>query len=161
MRARGSRTIDRAWARSGARTILAIAGVLAIGFSHAQRASVTTNAEAGKDTVEWLTLSGGLAHTRYSPAKQIDAEQLRNAEDCVGLGWRELQGAQRTIDAVVCERQAVSRSQANAATSSRSTRSPVKPSGRIASRTPARYEYSMRKDYGKGVAYAEDRRAQA
>ena len=101
MRARAPRTIDHTWARSNPRTILAVAGVLAIGFSHAQRVSVTTNAEAGKDTVEWLTLSGDLAQTRYSPATQIDAENFASLETGVGLERRELQRAQRSCNAVL------------------------------------------------------------
>ena len=73
------RTVHHA-SRVGARTLAALAGALAISWACAQSASVRTEADARDDTVEWLTLSGALSQTRYSPAKQIDAQNFARLE---------------------------------------------------------------------------------
>ncbi|MFK7830932.1 MAG: PQQ-binding-like beta-propeller repeat protein [Congregibacter sp.] len=106
------------------------------------------------DTGEWHYLGGDAAHTRYSPADKINPGNLKELEEA--WVW---DGA--TLDA----------------RSGRSTPSYVNgvlytvagPRRHVVAIDPAsgetlwtyrepntrRYEYSMRKDYGKGVAYAE------
>ena len=132
-------------------------GILATASGSAQRASVTTEAEAGTATVEWVTLGGDMSQTRYSPAKQINAENfgtLKNAWTWNGASFNAVSGRSTPsyIDGklftVAGERRYV------VAIDPR----PAKRCGRSREPKTGRYEYSMRKDYGKGVALREDRR---
>ena len=129
-------------------------GILATASGSAQRASVTTEAEVGTATVEWLTLSGDLSQTRYSPAAQIDAEnfgKLTTAWTWDGASFNARSGRATPsymngkLITVAGERRYVVAIDPATGETLWSYREP----------NTARYEYSMRKDYGKGVAYAE------
>jgi len=144
----------RAWARVAARAVVTAAGLLAIASAYAQTVSVTTEAEVGPDTVEWLTLSGDLSQTRYSPATQIDAEnfeKLATAWVWNGASFNSRSGRATPsymngkLITVAGERRHVVAIDPATGETLWSYREP----------NTARYEYSMRKDYGKGVAYAE------
>ena len=137
-----------------ARTIVPAVGLLAIGSAFAQTISVTTKAEVGHDTVEWLTLSGDLSQTRYSPATQVDAENFANLATAWvwnGASFNARSGRATPsymngkLITVAGERRHVVAIDPATGETLWSYREP----------NTARYEYSMRKDYGKGVAYAE------
>ena len=153
-RAHAWRSVGGASTRGGARTFVAIAGALAIGSAYAQSASVSTEADADHDTVEWLTLSGALSQTRYSPATQINAENFARLE--AAWVWDGASFAARSgratpsymngkLITVAGERRHVVALDPKTGETIWSYREPH----------TGRYEYSMRKDYGKGVAYAE------
>jgi glucose dehydrogenase len=116
--------------------------------------SVMSASVVAQDTVEWTHLGGNAHHTRYTPANQITPQNFGNLREA--WVW---DGA--SFDAA----------------SGRSTPSYVDgklftvagPRRHVIAMDPAsgetlwsyrepntfRWEYSMRKDYGKGVAYAE------
>jgi glucose dehydrogenase len=107
-----------------------------------------------QDTVEWLTLGSDYAHTRYSPANKIDAsnfEELEEAWVWDGSSF-DAQSGRATpsyVDGklvfVAGPRRHVIVADAGTGETLCSYREP----------NTFRYEYSMRKDYGKGVAIAE------
>ena len=116
--------------------------------------AATVNSGPGTTGGQWEYLGGDAAHTRYSPADQITAENFEDVEEMWVWDGASF-GAQ----------------------SGRSTPSYINgklytvagPRRYVVALDPAngellwsfgepktnRYEYSMRKDYGKGVAYAE------
>jgi quinoprotein glucose dehydrogenase len=49
-------------------------------FSIVAAAVLFSAASLAQDTVEWTTLGGDFAHTRYSPASQIDASNFSDLE---------------------------------------------------------------------------------
>lgn len=139
--------------RGAARLIVPL-GMLAAAAASAQIKRVTTEAEVSADTVEWLTLSGDLSQTRYSPAAQIDAanfESLATAWAWSGASFNARSGRATPsymngkLITVAGERRYVVAIDPATGETLWSYREPH----------TARYEYSMRKDYGKGVAYAE------
>ncbi len=122
--------------------------------SPASAAAPVVNSGPGTTGGQWEYLGGDAAHTRYSPADQINAENFEDVEE----DW-EWDGA------------------SFGAQSGRSTPSYINgrlytvagPRRYVVALDPAngellwsygepkteRYAYSMRKDYGKGIAYAE------
>ncbi len=107
---------------------------------------------ASEETVEWKYLGGDAAHTRYSPADQITAEnfsQLTTAWewDGVSFGARSGRSTPSYIDGklftVAGNHRHVVAIDPDSGATLWSYREPSTP----------RYEYSMRKDYGKGVGY--------
>lgn len=112
-----------------------------------------TSASA-QDTVEWLTLGSDYAHTRYSEANKIDASnfaQLETAWVWNGASFDASSGRATPsyVDGklvfVAGPRRHVIVADAGTGETICSYREP----------NTFRYEYSMRKDYGKGVAIAE------
>ncbi|GMR17248.1 MAG: glucose/quinate/shikimate family membrane-bound PQQ-dependent dehydrogenase [Gammaproteobacteria bacterium] len=108
---------------------------------------------AGTEDGEWHTLGGDAAHTRYSPLDQINADNFTEVEeDWVwdGASFNAASGRStpsyidgRLYTVAGPRRYVVALDPANGEL----IWSWVEP------KTP-RYEYSMRKDYGKGVAHA-------
>jgi len=106
------------------------------------------------DASEWLTLGGDYAHTRYSPADEITAEnfaELEVAWEWDGASFDAVSGraTPSLIDGilytVVGDKRFVVAIDPKTGDTIWTYREPVTP----------RAEYSMRADYGKGVAYSE------
>lgn len=105
-------------------------------------------------TVEWVTLGSDYAHTRYAPVSQINAEnfsQLKTAWVWDGASFNARSGRStpsyvdgKLFTVAGDRRYVVAIDPATGET----IWSYVEPKTR-------RWEYSMRKDYGKGVAYAK------
>jgi len=107
-----------------------------------------------QETVEWWTLGSDYAHTRFSPANQITAENFSQLEeawvwDGASYGAQSGRATPSYIDGklvfVAGPRRHVIVIDAHSGETVCSYREP----------NTFRYEYSMRKDYGKGVAMAE------
>ena len=103
---------------------------------------------------EWHYLGGDAAHTRYSPADQIDADNFEDLEEAWvwdGASFNAASGRSTpsyingTLYTVAGPRRHVVAIDPDSGETIWSYREP----------NTARYEYSMRKDYGKGIAYAE------
>jgi glucose dehydrogenase len=140
--------------RSGLWSLLAAPVVLAGCSADGPNSVVTTNPDADADTVEWLTNGGDLAQTRYSRASQITAGNFADLETAWvwdGASFDAASGRStptfmngKLITVAGPRRHVVAIDPATGET----IWSYTEP-------TTGRYEYSMRKDYGKGVAYAE------
>jgi len=107
-----------------------------------------------QDTVEWLTLGSDYAHTRSTSANQINRDNLTALEmawSLDGASFKALSGRSTPsyvngmIYTVAGERRHVIAIDPASGETIWSWREPH----------TFRHEYSMRKDYGKGVAYAE------
>ena len=107
-----------------------------------------------QDTVEWLTLGSDYAHTRSTTASQIhrdNVESLQVAWTWDGASFKALSGRSTPsyvngrLYTVAGERRHVIAIDPASGETLWSWREPH----------TFRHEYSMRKDYGKGVAYAE------
>lgn len=107
-----------------------------------------------QDSVEWLTLGSDYAHTRYTPADQINPsnfEQLRTAWVWDGASFGAASGRSTPsyingkLYTVAGDRRHVIALDPETGETIWSYREPH----------TFRHEYSMRKDYGKGVAYGE------
>ncbi|MBC7983375.1 MAG: PQQ-binding-like beta-propeller repeat protein, partial [Candidatus Obscuribacterales bacterium] len=129
-------------------------GVLAVSGAFAQRAQDKTIARADDTTVEWQTLGGDLAHTRYAPLKQITPENfatLKPVWTWDGASYKASSGRSTPsymggkLFTVAGERRHVVAIDPATGETLWSYREP----------NTGRYEYSMRKDYGKGVGYGE------
>ena len=116
--------------------------------------SVAVIPASAQDTVEWLTLGSDYAHTRSTPANQIQRnnfQQLEVAWTWDGASFQALSGRSTPsyvngkLYTVAGERRHVVAMDAATGETLWSWREPH----------TFRHEYSMRKDYGKGVAYAE------
>ncbi|MGI9204491.1 MAG: PQQ-binding-like beta-propeller repeat protein [Woeseiaceae bacterium] len=103
---------------------------------------------------EWHYLGGDSAHTRYSPADEIDADNFEDLEEAWvwdGASFNAASGRSTPsyIDGVLYTvagpRRHVVAIDPTTGETIWSYREP----------NTARHEYSMRKDYGKGIAYAE------
>lgn len=106
-----------------------------------------------QDPEEWFTLGGDFAHTRYSPADEITAENFTDLEvawEWDGASFRAISGRSTPslIDGklftVAGNKRYVVAIDPKTGDTLWSYREPDTPRG----------EYSMRADYGKGVAYA-------
>ena len=136
---------------------LAALGIIAIGSGHAAQAprgAPSGPPQVTGESIEWRHLGGPASHTRYSPAKQIDAsnfETLKTAWAWDGASFKAQSGRSTPsyingkLYTVAGERRYVVAIDPVSGETIWSYREP----------NTARYEYSMRKDYGKGVAYAE------
>ncbi len=111
----------------------------------------TANAQ---DTVEWLTLGSDYAHTRFSPANKIDASNFDEVEaawvwDGSSFDAQSGRATPSYVDGrlvfVAGPRRHVVVADAGTGETICSYREP----------NTYRHEYSMRKDYGKGVSIAE------
>jgi quinoprotein glucose dehydrogenase len=103
---------------------------------------------------EWHYLGGDSAHTRYSPADQIDADNFEDLESAWvwdGASFNAASGRSTpsyihgTLYTVAGPRRHVVAIDPGSGETVWSYREP----------NTARWEYSMRKDYGKGVGWAE------
>lgn len=121
----------------------------AIGFS-----LVAPGAATAQETVEWVTLGGDHTHTRYTPATQINPEnfnRLRTAWVWDGASFDAASGRSTPsyvngkLYTVAGDRRHVIALDPESGETIWSYREPH----------TFRHEYSMRKDYGKGVAYGE------
>jgi quinoprotein glucose dehydrogenase len=133
---------------------VAAAGMMAISTSYAAGKTVASAPEPEGESIEWRHLGGSAAHTRYSPAKQITAsnfETLKPAWVWDGASFKAQSGratpsyVDGKLFTVAGERRHVV---AIDPATGETLWSYVEP-------TTPRYDYSMRKDYGKGVAYAK------
>lgn len=127
-----------------------------VGLVSAWQATAASSAgtSAGTESGEWHFLGGDAAHTRYSPADQINPGNLGQLEeawvwDGATLAARSGRSTPSYIDGVLYtvagpRRHVVAIDPASGETLW-TYREP----------NTRRYEYSMRKDYGKGIAYAE------
>jgi quinoprotein glucose dehydrogenase len=114
----------------------------------------TAAGATGTENGEWHFLGGDAAHTRYSPADQINPSNLEQLEeawvwDGATLAARSGRSTPSYINGVLYtvagpRRHVVAIDPASGETLW-TYREP----------NTRRYEYSMRKDYGKGIAYAE------
>jgi glucose dehydrogenase len=130
---------------SGLRTVISfvtVALLLLPGLTRAQ------------DTIEWFSLGNDYAHTRFTPAQQITAENFRDLE--VAWEWDgtsfQAQSGRSTptykngvLITVAGARRHVVAIDPKSGETIWSYREP----------NTERWEYSMRADYGKGVGYAE------
>jgi quinoprotein glucose dehydrogenase len=114
----------------------------------------TTTRHVDDKTVEWQTLGGDLAHTRYAPLKQITPEnfgQLKAVWTWDGASFKAQSGRSTPsymngkLFTVAGEHRSVIAIDPATGETIWSYREPGTP----------RYDYSMRKDYGKGVGYGE------
>lgn len=114
----------------------------------------TTTRHVDDKTVEWQTLGGDLAHTRYAPLKQITAEnfsQLKAVWTWDGASFKAQSGRSTPsymngkLYTVAGEHRSVVAIDPATGETIWSYREPSTP----------RYDYSMRKDYGKGVGFGE------
>lgn len=114
----------------------------------------TGAAQAQQETVEWVTLGGDFAHTRYTPSEQINAENFEELEVAWvwdGASFKASSGRSTPsyvdgkLFTVAGDRRHVVAIDPETGETLWSYREPH----------TFRYEYSMRKDYGKGVAYGE------
>jgi quinoprotein glucose dehydrogenase len=127
------------------------AAAIAVGFF----CSIQSFAQApGTADGQWHYLGGDAAHTRYSPADQIDADNFEDLEEAWvwnGASFNAASGRSTpsyingTLYTVAGPRRHVVAIDPGTGETIWSYREPSTP----------RWEYSMRKDYGKGVAYAE------
>jgi len=101
----------------------------------------------------WHYLGGDSAHTRYSPADEIDADNFEDLEEAWawdGASFNAASGRSTpsyingTLYTVAGPRRHVVAIDPSTGETKWSYREP----------NTRRYEYSMRKDYGKGIAYA-------
>ena len=107
-----------------------------------------------QDTVEWFTLGNDFAHTRFTPADEITAENFSELEvawewDGASFGAESGRSTPSFIDGklitVAGARRHVIAMDPKTGETIWSYREP----------NTARWAYSMRADYGKGVGYAE------
>ncbi len=107
-----------------------------------------------QETIEWVHLGGNADHTRYSPAAQINKDnfgQLREAWVWDGASFNAASGRSTPsyvdgkLFTVAGARRHVVAIDPESGETIWSYREP----------NTFRHEYSMRKDYGKGVGYAE------
>ncbi|MGI9250901.1 MAG: PQQ-binding-like beta-propeller repeat protein [Pseudohongiellaceae bacterium] len=112
------------------------------------------SAAAAEENVEWVTLGNDHAHTRYTPASQITAENFSELElawewDGASFGAVSGRSTPSYIDGLLYTVAGYNRHVIAIDPKSGETvwsyREPKTP----------RAEYSMRADYGKGVAYGE------
>jgi glucose dehydrogenase len=111
-------------------------------------------ASRGTEAGQWQYLGGDTQHTRYSPADQVDAKNFADLEeawvwDGASFAARSGRSTPSYINGIVYtvagpRRHVVAIDPKNGETLW-TYREP----------DTARYQYSMRKDYGKGVTYAE------
>lgn len=123
--------------------------VSALAYSESKISQTNNN-----DDIEWRYLGSDAHHTRYSPANQISAENIETLKqkwvwDGASFNASSGRSTPSYVDGKLFtvagpRRHVVAIDPANGETLW-SYREP----------NTARYEYSMRKDYGKGVAYAE------
>lgn len=123
----------------------------ALPFGLALTAAAAVNAQ---DTVEWTSLGSDAHHTRYSPADKINADNFGDLKeawvwDGASFGASSGRSTPSYIDGmlytVAGPRRHVIAMDPTTGETIWSYREP----------NTFRYEYSMRADYGKGVAYAE------
>lgn len=113
--------------------------------------SVTANAQ---DTVEWTTLGSDFAHTRYSPADQINADNFSELE--VAWTWDgasfQAQSGRSTPSYINGRMYTVAGARRHIIAIDPKTGETI-----WSYREPntGRHEYSMRADYGKGVGYGQ------
>ena len=114
---------------------------------------VTADEAPGTADGQWHYLGGDSAHTRYSPADEIDADNFADLEETWiwdGASFNAASGRSTpsyingTLYTVAGPRRHVVAIDPATGETIWSYREP----------NTARYEYSMRKDYGKGIAYA-------
>jgi glucose dehydrogenase len=114
----------------------------------------TTQTRVDAKTVEWRTQGGDVSSTRYSPANQITAENFKDlkvAWTWDGASFNAASGRSTPsymggkLFTVAGERRSVVSIDPYTGETNWSYTEPK----------TGRYEYSMRKDYGKGVGYGE------
>lgn len=134
--------------------IIAPGGRLKAGLLAASLSAFAAPLVIAQDSVEWLTLGSDYAHTRYTPAAQITAENFESLETAWiwdGASFDASSGRSTpsyingTLYTVAGDRRHVIAIDPETGETIWSYREPH----------TFRHEYSMRKDYGKGVAYAE------
>ncbi len=107
-----------------------------------------------QDTVEWTTLGNDFAHTRYSPARQITAENFEDLE--VAWVWDgasfQAQSGRSTPSYINGRLYTVAGARRHVVAIDPKTGATI-----WSYREPdtGRWEYSMRADYGKGVGYGQ------
>ncbi len=126
-----------------------MAGALALGLTATAAGSLSA-----QETVEWVHLGGDADHTRYSPATQINADNFGELQeawvwDGASFNARSGRATPSYVDGklftVAGARRHVVAIDPETGETLWSYREPH----------TERYAYSMRQDYGKGVAYAE------
>lgn len=131
----------------------ALTGLMLMAAGVALAAPVLVSAQEG-ESIEWLTLGSDYAHTRYIPATQITPENfssLQTAWTWDGASFQATSGRSTPsyIDGVLYtvagDRRHVVAIDPETGETIWSYREPH----------TFRHEYSMRKDYGKGVGYGE------
>ena len=109
---------------------------------------------SAQESIDWLTLGSDYAHTRYIPASEINADNFENLEtawvwDGSSFNASSGRATPSYIDGILYtvagDRRHVVAIEPQTGETIWSYREPH----------TFRYEYSMRKDYGKGVAYSE------
>ena len=135
------------------RSLLGAAVLLGCAATAAHAAQPNTVPRNDDKTVEWQTLGGNLDHARYLPAKQItpaNFETMKQAWAWDGASFKASSGRSTPsymdgrLYTVAGEHRHVVAIDPASGETLWSYREPSTP----------RYEYSMRKDYGKGVGYA-------
>ncbi len=107
-----------------------------------------------QDTIEWTTLGNDFAHTRYSPADQINADNFEDLE--VAWEWDgssfQAQSGRSTPSYINGRMYTVAGARRHVVAIDPKTGETI-----WSYREPntERYQYSMRADYGKGVGYGQ------
>ena len=123
--------------------------IVSIGLAGLLLASAATY---GQDTVEWTTLGNDFAHTRYSPADQISADNFDQLE--VAWTWDgssfQAQSGRSTPSYINGRMYTVAGARRHVIAIDPRTGETI-----WSYREPntVRWQYSMRADYGKGVGY--------
>ncbi|HSG91335.1 MAG TPA: PQQ-binding-like beta-propeller repeat protein [Pseudomonadales bacterium] len=139
---------------AAALTMVLGAGLIGAPSASAAGADANKPAKLSDERVEWLTLGNDYAHTRYSPANHVTPENLPDLDkawvwDGASFDARSGRSTPSYIDGILY--------------------TVAGPRRHVVALDPAtgellwsyrepntfRHEYSMRKDYGKGVAYAK------
>ena len=138
-------------------SIICLIGLIGLGGCTQESKSsseVTVSSGQGTEGGQWEYLGGDAAHTRYSPANQINAENFEDLEEqwvWDGASFNA-QSGRSTPSYINGKLYTVAGARRYVTAIDPATGELIWSYGEPKT---GRYEYSMRKDYGKGVAYAE------
>ena len=133
-------------------TVLFTIGACSENASTQNQGNVTSG--QGTKDGQWEYLGGDAAHTRYSPANQINADNFEDVEEAWvwdGASFNA-QSGRSTPSYINGKLYTVAGARRYVVAIDPGTGELIWSYGEPKT---GRYEYSMRKDYGKGVAYAE------
>ncbi len=142
------------FSRATLQQLALLLGGAALSFAAGAATKDTTRARIDAKTVEWRTQGGDVSSTRYSPADQITADNFKDlkvAWTWDGATFKAASGRSTPsymngkLFTVAGERRSVISIDPATGETIWSYTEPK----------TGRYEYSMRKDYGKGVGYGE------
>ena len=138
-------------------SLICLTGIFVLGGCAQEsnsRSDVSVSSGQGTKGGQWEYLGGDAAHTRFSPADQINAENFEDLEE--EWVWNgasfNAQSGRSTPSYINGKLYTVAGARRYVVAIDPGTGELIWSYGEPKT---GRYEYSMRKDYGKGVAYAE------